>query len=51
MTCEDYPCCGHELGDCSDTETQLERDARYYTWALLQEKLEYEYSWEGEDDI
>lgn len=17
MTCEDYPCCGHELGDCS----------------------------------
>lgn len=20
MTCEDYPCCGHELGDCDGSK-------------------------------
>jgi hypothetical protein len=37
--CEDYPCCGHELGDCDGSKygpldyeqvaAQLEREAEY----------------------
>lgn len=23
MACEDYPCCGHEQGDCPDSEGRM----------------------------
>ena len=47
--CEDFPCCGHEIGDCGDTESQAARDARFYEAARRREQLEDDYGFDPED--
>ena len=42
--CEDYPCCGHEAGECGMTrEDQRARDAHYYAMMMREEEDEYGY--------
>lgn len=43
--CEDYPCCGHEYGDCGRAEDQLERDAYYYYMADRMYEDDYYYDY------
>lgn len=46
--CEDYPCCGHEEGTCGDTETQRERDARFYDMVARHQDYEDDYGFDPE---
>lgn len=43
--CEDYPCCGHEIGDCYTTESQAERDARFYQIVTRMDEDDYYYDY------
>lgn len=48
--CEDYPCCGHEPGYCGYTETQAQRDARFYDEVERRAQFEDEYGYEPDWD-
>lgn len=41
--CEDYPCCGHELGDCNGEKYGSDADIRAQVLAELSRDEDYDY--------
>jgi len=35
MSCEDYPCCGHEAGDCNGKKYGSDRSIKELEWARM----------------
>lgn len=35
MMCEDYPCCGHELGDCDGSLYGSDEDIKRAVWRKI----------------
>lgn len=56
MACEDYPCCGHEAGDCEGQKYGSEADIKervYQQWATGHGYCDHEngiYNCEGDED-
>jgi len=49
MACEDYPCCGHEMGDCEGKLYGTDESIKKRVWNNYV-RQGYDYGREGEDD-
>jgi len=49
MTCEDYPCCGHELNDCDGKKYGSDEAIKEKAWKFMA-RDGYDYGADGVDD-
>jgi hypothetical protein len=50
MTCEDWPCCGHEAGDCEGQKYGSDEDIKQRVYDRMNEDDYYEdHPMEGEE--
>jgi hypothetical protein len=49
MTCEDYPCCGHELNDCDGKKYGSDETIKEKAWKYMA-RDGYDYGADGVDD-
>jgi hypothetical protein len=49
MTCEDYPCCGHELNDCDGKKYGSDESIKMKVWEAMS-RDGYDYGSDGEDN-
>lgn len=40
-TCEDFPCCGHEFGDCDGSKYGSDEEIKAAVWARMDEEDGY----------
>jgi hypothetical protein len=43
MACEDYPCCGHEAGDCEGLKYGSDESIKARVYAQLDDDYDYDY--------
>lgn len=51
-TCEDYPCCGHELGDCDGSKYGSDEDIKQAVYDRYErEYCDPDYDFDYEEDL
>jgi hypothetical protein len=48
IMCEDYPCCGHEYGDCNGQKYGSDESIKEREYARMAREDEGYYDWDGE---
>jgi hypothetical protein len=41
VTCEDFPCCGHEFGDCDGSKYGSDEEIKAAVWARMDDEDGY----------
>jgi len=47
--CEDFPCCGHEQGDCDGSKYGSDEDIKQRVYDRLQDDYYYDHPTDGEE--